>query len=79
MSLTALTERVNSDAGIPPGRKWFLLMEVTELVTLHNLCTDHVTIRSDVKYLIEGEVVQLKLRVFGGKTGPIETVWVVGW
>jgi hypothetical protein len=27
VSLTALTERVNSDGAIPPGRKCFLLMD----------------------------------------------------
>ena len=32
MSLTALTERVHSDEAIPPGRKYFLLMERTQVL-----------------------------------------------
>jgi len=45
----------------------------------HNLRTDRVMIRSDLKYLIRGKVVMLKCRDFGGKTGPIATVWVFVW
>jgi len=44
--------------------------EAKERVELHNLCTDHVMIRSELKYLIGGKVVMLKCQVFGGKTGP---------
>jgi len=44
--------------------------EVKEWVDLHNLCTDHIMIRSELKYLIGGIVVMLKCRVFGGETGP---------
>jgi hypothetical protein len=44
---------------------------VKERVELHNLRTDHVMIRSELKYLIGGKVVTLKCRVFDGKTGPI--------
>jgi hypothetical protein len=44
--------------------------EVNERVQLHNLRTDHVMIRSELKYLIGGKVVMLKCRLFGGKTGP---------
>jgi hypothetical protein len=39
-------------------------------VELHTLRTDHVMIRSELKYLIGGQVVILKCRVFVGKTGP---------
>jgi hypothetical protein len=53
--------------------------EVKEHVKLHNLCTDHVTIRLELKYLIGAKVVRLKCRVFGGKTGPIATVQVLVW
>jgi len=53
--------------------------EVKELVKLHNLCTDHVTLQSELKYLIGAKVVRLKCRVFGGKTGPIATVRVFVW
>jgi len=43
---------------------------VKESVELHNLHTDHVMIRSELKYLIGGKVVMLKYRVFDGQTGP---------
>jgi hypothetical protein len=39
--------------------------EVKEGLELHNLCTDHVTIRSELRYLIRGKIVDLKCRVFG--------------
>ena len=41
-----------------------------ERVEMHNLRTDHVMIRSELKYLTGGKVVMLKYQVFGGKTGP---------
>ena len=50
-----------------------------ELVKLHNLRTDHVTIRSELKYLIGAKVVRLKCRVYDVKTGPIATVRVFVW
>ena len=53
--------------------------EVNELVKLHNLYTDNVTIQSELKYLIGAKVVRLKCRVFGGKTGLITTVRVFVW
>jgi len=43
---------------------------VKERLELHNLRTDHVMIRSELKYLIGGKVVVLKCRVFSSKTGP---------
>jgi hypothetical protein len=43
---------------------------VKEQVELHNLRTDHVIIRSELKYLIGGKVVMLKCRVLGSETGP---------
>jgi hypothetical protein len=33
---------------------------------LHNLRTDHVTIQSELTYLIGAKIVDLKCRVFGG-------------
>jgi len=53
--------------------------EVQERLELHILRTDHVTIRSGLKYLIGAKVVVLKCRAFGGKTGPIATVRVFVW
>jgi len=41
-----------------------------EQVEPHNLCFDHVLIRSELKYLIRGNIVRLNCRVFGGKTSP---------
>ena len=37
-----------------------------EGLKLHNLHTDHVTIRSELRYLIGAKIVDLKCRVFGG-------------
>jgi len=37
---------------------------------LHTLRTDHVMIRSELKYSIGGKDAMLKCQVFGGKTGP---------
>jgi hypothetical protein len=39
-------------------------------LVLYNIHTDHVMIRLEPKYLIEGKVVMLKCRVFGGETSP---------
>ena len=47
-----------------------------ELLKLHNVRTDHVMIQSELKYLIGARIVNLKCRVFGGKTGPFPMVWV---
>jgi len=44
-----------------------------ERLELHSLRTDHVTIRSELKYLIRGKVVRMKCLVVGGKTGPFPT------
>ena len=49
-----------------------------ERLKLHNLRTDHVMIQSELKYLIGAKIVNLKCRVFGGKTGPMATVRVFG-
>jgi len=43
---------------------------------LDNLSTDHVTIQSELKYLIEGKVVMLKCQVYGGQTSPFPMGWV---
>jgi hypothetical protein len=40
--------------------------EGKESLKLHNLCTDHVTIRSELRYIIGAKIVDLKCRVFGG-------------
>jgi len=53
--------------------------EVKERLKLHNLHTDHVMIRSELKYLFGSKDVWLKCRVFGGKTGPIAMVRVFVW
>jgi hypothetical protein len=58
-----------------PIQKW----EVKELLTLHNVCIDHVMIQSELKYLLGAKDVRLKCRDFGGKTGPIAMVRVVVW
>jgi len=50
--------------------------EVNERLELHNLRTDHVMIRSELRYLIGTKVVMLKCWVCGGNTGPIATVRV---
>jgi hypothetical protein len=47
-----------------------------EGVKLHNIRTDHVVIRSELKYLIGAKMLNLKCWVFGGKTAPFPTVWV---
>jgi len=52
---------------------------VNERLELHNLHTDHVTVQSELKYLIEAKVVMFKFQVFGGKTGSIATVRVIVW
>jgi hypothetical protein len=46
------------------------------VLKLDNLRTDHVMIRSELKYLIGANIVDLKCRVFGGKTAPFPTVRV---
>jgi hypothetical protein len=45
---------------------------------LHNICTDHVIIRSELKRLFVSKMLTIKCRVCGGKTGPFPTVQVVG-
>jgi len=52
------------------------MQEVKEGIKLDNLHTDHVMIQSELKYLIAVKIVDLKCRVFGGKTAPFPTVWV---
>jgi hypothetical protein len=52
------------------------MQEVKEGLKLDNLHTDHVMIRSELKYLIGAKIVDLKCRVFGGKTAPFPTVRV---
>ena len=50
--------------------------EVREQLTVRNLRIDHVTIRSELRYIIGATIVNLKCRAFGGKTGPFWTVQV---
>jgi hypothetical protein len=50
--------------------------EVKEQLKLYNLRTDHVMIPSELKYLIWAKNVNLKYRVFGGKTCPFPMVRV---
>jgi hypothetical protein len=52
--------------------------EAKERVELHTLHTDHVTIRSQLKYLIGGNGVLLRWLVIGGKTGPSPVSRVFG-
>jgi hypothetical protein len=47
------------------------MQDVKEGLKLDNLHTDHVMIRSELKYLIGAKIVDFKCRVFGGKTAPI--------
>jgi hypothetical protein len=49
---------------------------VQEGLKLDNLRTDHVMIRSELKYLNCVKIVDLKCRVFGGKHAPFPTVQV---
>jgi len=53
------------------------MREVKEGPKLDNLHTDHVMIRSELKYLIGAKIVDLKCRVFRGKTAPFPTVRVL--
>jgi len=52
--------------------------EVKERLTLHNVHTEHVMVWTELKYWIGAKIVNLRCRVFGGKTGPFPTVWVFG-
>jgi len=52
------------------------MREVKEGLKLVNLRSDHVMIRSELKYLIGAKYVDLKYQVFGGKSAPFRTVWV---
>jgi len=49
---------------------------VKKRLKLHNLCTDHVVIRSELKYLIGAKMVNFKCLVFDCKTAPFPTVQV---
>jgi len=54
------------------------MREVKERLTLQNLHIDHVTILSELQYLIGAKGVKLKWLGFGGKTSPIATDPVIG-
>jgi len=49
---------------------------VKERPQLQNLHIQHITIESELRYLIGAKVVRLKWWVFAGKTGPIATFQV---
>jgi len=51
--------------------------EVPWWLTLRNLHTDLVTIRSELRYSIRDNIVNFKSWVFSGKTFPFPTVWVL--
>jgi len=57
----------------------FRNQEVKEHLIRHNLRSDHVTIRSELRHWIGVKVVRLKCRVLGGKTSPITMVRVFVW
>jgi len=50
--------------------------EATERLNLHNPCTNHIAIQSELNNLIEVKTVTVNCRVFGGQTGPFPTVRV---
>ena len=50
--------------------------KVKERLKLHNLRNDHVVIRSELKYIFGAKMVNLKCRVFGGKTALFPMVRV---
>jgi len=52
------------------------MLEVQEGLKLGNLRTDHVMIRSELKYLDGAKIVDFKCWVFGGKPAPFPTVRV---
>jgi len=49
--------------------------EVKGQLQLHNQHIDHVTIQSELRYLIGAKCARLKWHVFGGKPSSIATVW----
>jgi len=55
------------------------MREENERPILHNICIDHVTIQSELRYIIGGNFEMLKCGDFGGKTSPIAMVRVFVW
>jgi hypothetical protein len=51
--------------------------EVEECVRMHNRYIDYILIRSDLRYLIGNQYLNLKCQVSGHKTGPCQRVQVV--
>jgi hypothetical protein len=49
---------------------------VKERLKLHNVCTDHVMIRSEQQYVIVAKIVNLKCQIVVGRTGPFAMVRV---
>jgi len=64
---------VNSDSTII-GLIATWQQKVKMRLTLHNLLIDNVMIQSEPRYLTGANIVNLKCRVFGGKTGPFQKV-----
>jgi hypothetical protein len=57
-------------------RSQILQPELKERRKRRNAYTDHVMVRSELKYLIAAKIVNLKCQVLVGKTGPFPTVRV---
>jgi len=55
--------------------KW----EVKDPLVLNDQCINHVTIRSELRYLKGSDIVRLKCQGFQCKTSPIAIVWVFVW
>jgi len=53
--------------------------EATQRLEPHNLCNDHVTIRSELRFIFGAQIVHLECGVLDGKTGPMGKVRVVVW
>ena len=53
--------------------------EGKDRLDLNNLLNDHVTIWSELKYLIAAQVVMLQCRVVGGKTVPYAMFRIFVW
>ena len=50
---------------------------MNERLEVDNLRNDHVTLWSELEYLIRAKVMIVKCRVFGGNTGPIAKVQIL--
>jgi hypothetical protein len=50
------------------------MQQVKDRQKLSNLCIDHVTIQSELKFVLQANIVGFKRCESGGRTGPVETV-----